>query len=91
MPTDFSKQFLCLSRLVINPWMTISLIGAFLVFLCRMAAMTKFNLCHTYPFISLSFVLVLILSIIFFNKSLSVFKIIGMILIKVGLVIGSQG
>ena len=91
MPLDFFDKILFLLSIAINPWIISSLICAFLAFLCWMAAMTKFDLSYAYPFMSLSFVLVLISSVLLFNEPLSVFKVIGMILIMAGIVVGSQG
>ena len=56
-----------------------------------MAAMTKFDISHAYPFMSLSFIFVLILSGLLFNEPITIFKIIGLTLIIIGIVIGSQG
>ena len=66
-PVDLTGKLWFLLRLAINPWVISSLCGAFLAFICWMAAMTKFDLSYAYPFVSLSFVMVLILSSIFFH------------------------
>jgi multidrug transporter EmrE-like cation transporter len=55
-----------------------------------MVAMTKFTLSYAYPFVSLSFVLVLICSNIFFKDPITVNKSIGMGLIILGVVFGSK-
>jgi drug/metabolite transporter (DMT)-like permease len=54
------------------------------------AALSKLDLSRAYPFVSASFVLVLVLSAIIFGESLTVFKIVGGLLIVLGLIIGSQ-
>ena len=56
-----------------------------------MAAMTKLDLSHAYPFTSLSFVLVLIASGLFLNEPVTWPKIAGIALICGGIAIGSQG
>ena len=67
-------------------------IGAgFLAFLCWMAALTKFELSYAYPFMSSSFLLVLILSAVFFHEALTLPKVIGVALVMVGIVVGSRG
>ena len=91
MPSDLLEKIWFLSRLVVNPWVISSIIGAFLAFLCWIAVMTKFDLSYAYPFVSLSFVLVLISSVLLFNEPLSAYKVVGMILIMMGIVLGSQG
>ena len=46
-----------------------------------MAAMTKFEISVAYPFMSLAFVLVLLLSALFFQEPITLGKVLGMILI----------
>jgi multidrug transporter EmrE-like cation transporter len=54
-----------------------------------MAAMTKFQLSHAYPYMALSFALVLVLSAIFFNEPITATKVAGIALITAGIVVGS--
>ena len=89
-PEDFNDKLLFLLRLVFNPWVLSGLAAAFLASLAWMAAMTKFDLSHAYPFMSLAFVLVLFLSAFFFNEPLTFSKIAGMALIVGGILVGSQ-
>jgi uncharacterized membrane protein len=56
-----------------------------------MAAMTKFSLSYAYPFMSLSFVLVVALSSVFFQDSITAPKAVGITLIVAGIIIGSKG
>lgn len=88
LPLD--KLIFCL-KLIFTPWIFSGLVAAFLASLCWMAAMTKFQLSYAYPFMSLSFVLVLVLSAAFFHEPLTWTKAIGMALLVSGVVIGSQG
>ena len=60
MPIDLSNKVSFMIRLLLNPWIISGLLGAFLASLSWMAAMTKFPLSYAYPFVSLSFVLLLI-------------------------------
>lgn len=80
-----------LLRLLVNPWVVSALAAAFLAALSWMAAMTKLDLSHAYPFTSLSFVLVLIASGMFLNEPVTWPKIAGIALICGGIAIGSQG
>ena len=56
-----------------------------------MAAMTRFDLSYAYPFTSLSFVLVLALSVHLFNEPVSLPKVLGLALIISGIIVGSRG
>lgn len=80
-----------LLRLLVNPWVISSLTAAFLASVSWMAAMTKFDLSHAYPFTSLAFVLVLGLSAVFFREAITVPKVLGVAFIIAGIVIGSRG
>ena len=90
-PVDVSEKIWFLLRLTLNPWVISSLVCAFLAFLCWMAAMTKFELSHAYPFMSLSFVFVLVLSGLFFHESITLPKLLGVLLIMAGIIVGAQG
>ena len=78
-------------HMLLNPWVISAFVAALLASLTWMAAMTKFQLSHAYPFMSLAFVLVLILSSLFFHEPITSPKVIGIVLVILGLVVGSQG
>lgn len=91
LPGAFLEKILFLMSLLLNGWIVSGLLAAFLAAFTWMAAMTKFPLGYAYPFISLSFVLVVLLSGVFFNETITPFKILGMILIISGVIVGSHG
>ncbi|AZE21917.1 hypothetical protein C4K05_1494 [Pseudomonas chlororaphis subsp. aureofaciens] len=53
--------------------------------------MTKFDLSHAYPFMSLNFVIVLLLSGWILTEPLSPQKALGVILIVVGTIVAARG
>lgn len=92
LPDGTVDKFVFLLRLVFfNPWILSGLFAAFLASLAWVAAMTRFPLSHAYPFMSLAFVLVLFLSALFFHEPVTWPKVVGMVLIVAGIVVGSQG
>jgi multidrug transporter EmrE-like cation transporter len=91
MPTEIVERAIFMLKLLFNPWILSSLTGAFLAFLCWVGAMTKFELSYAYPFTSLSFVLVLVMSAVFFRESVNVPKILGIVFIFAGILLGSRG
>lgn len=91
LPVEASERFFFMLRLVLNPWVLSSLAGAFLAFLLWMIAMTKLELSHAYPFLSLSFVFVLGLSALFFDEAITTHKALGTAFIILGLIVGSRG
>jgi drug/metabolite transporter (DMT)-like permease len=88
---DPSQRTAFLLALLGNPWVLSAFAAAFGAALCWMLAMVKLELGHAYPFISLSFVLVLFLSALFFGEPLSWQKMAGVALIVGGVALGSQG
>ena len=91
LPVDLGGKIFFLFKLLLNPWILSGFASAFVAALAWMAAMTKFDLSHAYPFMSFAFVLVLFLSVFFFHEPLSWPKIAGMALIVGGILVGSQG
>ena len=90
-PQTFSEKMFFLARLLLNPWVMSGFFAAFLAALSWMAAMTKLDLSHAYPFMSLNFVLVIILSSLLFQETITPLKIMGLGLIILGIVVGSRG
>ena len=64
--------------------------SAFLAAISWMGAMSKFPISYAYPFMSLAFVIVLILSNLFFKEPITISKSIGMGLIVLGIIFGSR-
>jgi len=91
LPAGLSNKAAFFGRLLYDPWIISVLILTPLAVLCWYAAMTKYQLSYAYPFMSLAFVLVLILSAIFFHEPLTVPKVLGVMLVVVGLIVASQG
>ncbi len=91
LPASFSERIPFLLHLVLNPWILTGIAAGFFALLCWLAAMTKFELSYAYPFMSLAFVLVLVLSALLFHEALSVAKIFGVLLIIAGIIVGSRG
>ena len=89
-PEESGAKILFILRMLLNPWVISCIVGAFLAFLCWMAAMTKFELSHAYPFTSLAFVFVLVLSGLLFHEAITVPKVLGLFFIVLGIIIGSR-
>lgn len=91
LPVDFIEKIVFLFKLLFDPFIFSGFISAFVASFFWMAAMTKFPLNHAYPFMSLSFVLVLLLSPLLLNEAITMYKLIGMCLIVAGIIVSSQG
>jgi multidrug transporter EmrE-like cation transporter len=89
-PADSGDKIAFFVRLLLNPWVLSGLAAAFLASLAWMAVLTQFELSFAYPFTSLSFVTVILLSAFLFNEGLTLNKILGTVVILLGLVIISR-
>jgi multidrug transporter EmrE-like cation transporter len=90
-PAGSADRLWFLAKLLINPWVISALAAGLLAAVSWMAAMTKLELSHAYPFMSLAFVLVLVLSALVFHEPVNAWKIAGLVLIAAGIIVGSQG
>jgi uncharacterized membrane protein len=90
LPMHNTEKLVYLSRLFLDPFLVSGLASAFIASIFWLAAMTKFEISYAYPFMSLAFVLVLMLSVLLFKETLTVHKVIGMVLIVLGIVITSR-
>ena len=91
LPALFSHKVIVLLGVIWDPWVLSGMVAAFFAFLCWVAALTQFDLSYAYPFMSLSFLLVLLLSAIVFQEPLTVSKLMGVGLIVAGILVGSRG
>lgn len=65
--------------------------AAFVAGLAWMAAMTKFDLGYAYPFMSLNFALVLVLSGWLLHEPVSLYRVAGVALIVAGTIVAARG
>jgi multidrug transporter EmrE-like cation transporter len=91
IPEDGREKVWFLLHLLLNPWVVSAFLAALLASVAWMAAMTRLQLSHAYPFMSLAFILVMFFSGLLFNEPITTPKIIGVALVMLGLAIGSQG
>ncbi|MCG3173139.1 MAG: 4-amino-4-deoxy-L-arabinose-phosphoundecaprenol flippase subunit ArnE [Myxococcota bacterium] len=91
MPAEGLEKIKFLFSLLLDPGIFSGFAAAFLASLTWMAAMTKFDLSHAYPFMSLNFVIVLILGVWLLSEPLSLFKVLGVALIVIGVIVASRG
>jgi len=90
LPQGMLSKLRFLICLVFDPWIFSGFFAAFLASLAWMAAMTKFDLSHAYPFMSLNFLLVLLLSAWLLSEPMTTQKLIGVTLIVIGTYVASR-
>ena len=78
-------------QLLLNPWVISGAIATFLAGVAWLLAISRLDLSHAYPFISLTFIIMLFASAVLFNESFTWQKMVGSALITVGIILSSQG
>jgi len=90
LPATLSEKITFLVHLVLNPWIMTGMLAGFFALIFWLAAMTKFELSYAYPFMSLAFVFVLILSAVLFHEPVTLSKVLGILLIVTGIIVASR-
>lgn len=91
LPADLFEKLKFLISLLLDPAIFSGFAAAFLASLAWMAAMTKFELSHAYPFMSLNFVVVLLLSGWLLSEPVTLQRALGVGLIVLGTVVAARG
>lgn len=89
LPELFIEKVQFLFLLFLNPWVISCFAAGFLASLTWMAALSRLQLSYAYPFMSLSFLFVLLLSGIFFSETITLPKLMGIGLIMLGIAVSS--
>lgn len=90
MPSTFTAGAIFLLRALTNIYIVAGFALAFVASLTWIAAVSKLELSYAYPFMSLNFVLVLVLSAMLFNEQVNAPRIIGMLAICIGVYLISR-
>ena len=85
--TGVLDKLMALFRLVIDPFILSGFLSAFIASLCWMAAMTKFQITEAYPFMSLAPAIVFLLGVWLLGETFTIGKVIGLVLIMIGLIV----
>lgn len=91
LPTNVVGKVSFLVSLLFDPLIASGFAAALVASFAWMAAMTKFELSHAYPFMSMNFVVVLLLSGWLLNEPITFQKAFGVALIVLGTVVASSG
>ena len=87
LPELVTDKLIYLIKLVLDPFILSGFIAAFVASLFWMVAMTKFEITHAYPFMSLAPALVFLLGVFVLNETFTMGKVIGLIIIMLGIAI----
>ncbi len=81
------KLYFIFFKLIWDPYIILCYLSAFFASIFWLLAMAKLELSQAYPFMSLAFVAVFVLSVTMFGEAFTMAKIAGILLIMVGLVV----
>lgn len=90
IPDNFKEKFVFLLNSYTDFWILSGIFSAFLASLFWMASISKLNLSIAYPFMSSTFILVLIASYSFLGEQVSKYQIFGGLLIILGILLSTQ-
>src|SRR5436305_13572095 len=90
LPAATGDKALVLARLLLNPWVISCVAAGFLALISCMAAFTRFALTYAYPFVSVTFAIVLIPGAFFLVVELIVTKVAGASIMVICVIIGSR-
>lgn len=85
LPDGIWPKVSFLTTLLIDPWVISAIFITFVGGISWMVAMTKVELSYAYPFIGLVFVLMLVASSILFHETFTLAKVIGVLLVALGI------
>ncbi len=81
------NKIVALFKIVIDPFIFSGFASAFIASMFWMAAMTKFEITQAYPFMSLAPAIVFLLGVWLLNETFTWGKVIGLVLIIIGVII----
>ena len=85
--TGVVAKFTALIGLIFDPFILSGFLSAFVASLFWMAAMTKFQITEAYPFMSLAPAIVFILGVWLLGETFTIGKVVGLVLIMIGLIV----
>ena len=91
LPGPPVEKFWYVSTLLVNPWVLTAILATFFAGVSWMLTMSKFQLSYAYPFVSANFALVFIASVLLFGEGVSLEKLLGTLLIALGIIVISLG
>lgn len=90
IPVDFPQKMKFILFLLIDPFILSGFFSAFIASLFWMAAMTKFELTRAYPFMTLAPALVFVLGIVLLGEQFSWGKLLGLLIIMLGVFVSAR-
>ena len=87
IPEGLNNKIFFFIKMIFDPYLFSGLVSAFIASLFWMSAMTKFEITQAYPFMSLAPVLVFLIGIVFLGETFTIGKVLGLVLIVIGIIV----
>lgn len=87
LPESTLDKVIYLFKLIFDPLVFSGFAAAFIASLFWMAAMTKFEITQAYPFMSLAPALVFVVGVFFLGEAFTIGKVLGLLLIILGIIV----
>jgi multidrug transporter EmrE-like cation transporter len=91
LPADLFGKVGYIVGLLINPWVLTGILATFCAGVSWMMTLTQFQIGYAYPFVSLTYVLVMFGGIALFNDSVGLSRLVGTAVVMVGVLIIARG
>lgn len=85
--TNLMDKLISLFRVIFDPFILSGFVSAFIASLFWMVAMSKFEITYAYPFMSLAPALVFLLGVLFLGETFTIGKLVGLLIIMIGIVV----
>jgi undecaprenyl phosphate-alpha-L-ara4N flippase subunit ArnF len=85
LPDGLLTKLVYLNKLIFDPFIFSEFPTVFIASLFWMGAMTKFEITTAYPFMSLAPAFVFVIVIVFLGETFTIGKLIGLLLIMIGI------
>lgn len=87
LPETWAERGIYFFSIISNGWILLALFCSLASGVSWFLAMTRFELNYAYPFMSLNYVLVLFLAPLILNETISFNKVVGTLIIVIGILV----
>lgn len=91
LPAPLAAKMVHVLTLLLNPWVMSGLAATFIAGICWMMTLSQFQLSYAYPFVSLTYVLVMVGGAVLFRDALNLSRVLGTCVVLAGVLIIARG
>lgn len=91
LPALTTGKVLYVGHLLLTPWVLSSIFATFLAGVCWMLTLTQLQISYAYPFVSLTYIAVMLGGVFIFGDSLNAYKLCGTAIVLAGIAVIAKG